>query len=470
MTNNNSLELSQVAMIIIVISFSISGNPSHIYFCFPAFTYLFLYHKYNPSIFLKRIIIFILLLASIMLFIDKHKLKLYNPFIGQSLILKTDACFLPVSENNSLMQFISGDCRHVIVTYWQYKAGTELVILKTGKTTHSSLLTQALFYYPNITEFKIIDGEKKRVITGNISAFDFQDYDLFTPELRKNLLSHGLPVINDYLKWPAVFFSIYLLHGLRSRNANERTIKYSNTVIFWLLILVAGYFVLITAANDGFSGSLLGIPYYFFLAFFFLKSPGLSARIAILILIISASALYLSDLSRNKWIYPIVGTSHTLELPTEVTYGFYLNHIRLFESSEKHNDQPVTTLPSGTRITVTRQLVSGHPDFATKYLFELNAPELDEYLFRVKSVEDKHARFLWQNYKFSSSLYSNDYTKVYVTEHDIDELFAKPMRNQYRSMLNSITVYFSLYPLIYFPVLVIFTMLCIIWHVNSRTS
>lgn len=446
-------------MVFITLSFSLSGNPYHIYFGMPALIYLLI--KYFESATfnkLKAVTIICSLVMGAMFFYEKDKSNLYNPYIGQSLNLIQNSCFLPKSENNPAPQIIEGDCKYVDVPHWNYEIGTKFRILKTEKPSNH-WTSNFLFYSVSVTEFMIDDGKKEKLVTDEISLFSFKEKSLFEPKLKSNLLSSALPEIINKLKWIAVLFAIYFLFSTNREGIKNNVGSFSVYKIDLVCIVISGYFVIFTAMNDGFSGPYLGIPYFLYLILLIFISNHLLIRLCCLMLIALAFVILVSDLSRNSLIYPIVGTSHTMEQDTEISYSYNLNHIRAIHHSDIHKDQPIFILPSGTDIKITRQLVSGHPDFSTKYAYQLKSEILDEVFKKIKERLKENASILSQKYESSMGIFEFDSNKIYVYGYHIDELFGQQMRERYIPLTNNPFVYFTLIPFLYFPILAIFLLL-----------
>lgn len=142
-------------------------------------------------------------------------------------------------------------------------------------------------------------------------------------------------------------------------------------------------YVVAAAVNDGFSGVYLSLPF----ALYLLRNAWQRSRtVFALVMVCLLGAWGFSQLDRSgwSWFYPAVGQSFILpkEAPLFMSPYFPLqwSHFRLGNINDE--SKPDVVLPAGTRITLQRQYVNGHPDFGVNYLFQvsLNDSSLESLL------------------------------------------------------------------------------------------
>jgi hypothetical protein len=166
--------------------------------------------------------------------------------------------------------------------------------------------------------------------------------------------------------------------------------------------LLAYFYVIIGAFNDGMTSYYLAIPFMFFLAVeltlsiyrnsFLSLANGVCLGFAVLVI--------MSDTAAMRLIYPAVGEEIVLAQDGELDYGLYFPFSMLgkgdADKRRKLSSKPnavdgsqVYSVKKGAKFLITHQHVSGHPNFSTQYIYQVDAYD-DE--FSSKFI--KHAQML----------------------------------------------------------------------------
>ena len=223
--------------------------------------------------------------------------------------------------------------------------------------------------------------------------------------------------------------------------------------------MIAYYYILFAAINDGFSGFLLGVPYAAFLVWEVrgLKKKGYIRELHILALIFAVT-LIVVDRGRLQIIYPLVGKTYVISKDINYSYGnYHINTLDIYTPYSEISKQKVFEFNKGDKFHIERQIQTGHADFGVNYVFELRADEffeLKEYIRNnfqeIKaSVTDEHYSNIYVD---ESKLYYRDKNKFYVSECSLRSFFKTQgilyKANRLKNNFTYLSFYFPVYPVI----------------------
>ena len=149
----------------------------------------------------------------------------------------------------------------------------------------------------------------------------------------------------------------------------NKTIRYNGFLLI-ILHIVAYHYVLLASINDGFTSFLLGIPYAWFLIWGILysKNKNIFKYLNAIVLIV-ALILILIDRGRIKLFYPIVGETFTIVNKQNYT----LSNNNYIDLSYNNRDKNILKFKKGDTFTITKQIVRGHIQLTTSYVYEINS-------------------------------------------------------------------------------------------------
>ena len=159
----------------------------------------------------------------------------------------------------------------------------------------------------------------------------------------------------------------------------NKTIKY-NLFLLIILHIVAYHYVFLSSINDGFTSFLLGIPYAWFLiwSILYLKNKNIFKYLNVMVLIV-ALILIVMDRGRIKFFYPIVGETFTIVNNENYT----LSNNNYIDLSYDKRDENILKFKKGDTFTINKQMVQGHIQLTTSYVYEINS---DNFPFKKDSV------------------------------------------------------------------------------------
>jgi len=240
---------------------------------------------------------------------------------------------------------------------------------------------------------------------------------------------------NPYLKW------LSFIKG-----------KYFNRIYLLniLVYLIAYYYIIYASINDGFSGFLLGIPYAIFL---FLEVRNKYKKSIIvymhIVILFFAFSMILLDRSDSNFFYPLVGETYTISKDVNYSYGYYKNDIDVIIYQYKEdNKKQIFSLKINDKLTVKKQILTGHPDFTPRYKFEIDSEAFLPLKKYMQTIKTKHS--------------FNDNTKLYISRYDLQDLMEiQKIPYIEKDFFNreNIFVYLSFYIFIYPIIFLIFMFL-----------
>ena len=176
-------------------------------------------------------------------------------------------------------------------------------------------------------------------------------------------------------------------------------------------------YVVAAAWNDGFSNIILGIPFGFYVLYdaYMIRDNNkkLSVFLVMFVTMVTLSSQY--HRSGWHWFYPALGTTVTLQKDTPFFLNPYHPFTLMFMKpiNALQMTTSITTLPIGSEFTLTRQHITGHPDFGTTYVFAITLKDKQMNDLLVSEAQKRPINFTAigdaYTYLRRDTLYVNSY-------------------------------------------------------------
>ncbi len=205
-----------------------------------------------------------------------------------------------------------------------------------------------------------------------------------------------------------------------------------------LVYFIAYYYVFFAAINDGITGYVLGIPYALFLLYDIKHLHQQSTqryqwiKVSHILMLIVAVILINSDRSGMSIVYPAVGKTISLKkgavvIPTFYS-GYYTNNIKFISpvSMNEYRDRKKFHLKKGSNVKINKQIVIGHSDLTTDYIYEVESPifkPLKEYIMKHRATLEKKSTEGERSYTLNKPVYFGDKNRFYIDEYDLRDYF-----------------------------------------------
>ncbi len=202
----------------------------------------------------------------------------------------------------------------------------------------------------------------------------------------------------------------------------------------------------------------------------YLKKDSNIKYLHIFILLIAVFAIF-SDRSRSEFFYPLIGKTYTITSDINYSYGNdYINWIEIYDVPYYHPmNLPKTMflLKAEDTFTIKRQILKGHADFGTQYIFEIQSNRFNELYEYLESHRNEMETLYTQNnensmYSKNEPIYVYDNHRVYIREYTLYDFF-KSQRLKYSynnsSRLENSYIFYGFYIFIYLFVTALFFLL-----------
>ena len=226
---------------------------------------------------------------------------------------------------------------------------------------------------------------------------------------------------------------------------------------------IIAYSVIIAAAtNDGFSGFTLGIPFAIYLAIDSIILLSKKSPIALLHIPFLMLSIYITNSDKSTWklIHPLIYENIIVKADINITHNQFFPYQLEFPMS-KQSDY---TLQKGESFTVTKQIVTGHPDFGTSYIFQLKSNTNPSVANRF--IHNAEKLIIDFGALRNDVFLQLDKSKIYIDPHS---LFRNNHFSYNESRLNRFNGFGTMlmYPT-YIPLFIIFIIVSFIYLTNQR--